>query len=62
MENVLLQIWKDAETPLDYITATWISGLFGLAIFGFVSLLYGMVTGQVDFSNATFGIFDTLGS
>ena len=61
MENVLLQIWKDAETPLDYFMATWVSGLFALAVVGFVSLAYGIVTGQADFSNATFGIFDTLG-
>ena len=61
MENVLLQIWKDAETPVDYVMATWVTGLFALAVTGLISLVYGIVTGQADISNATFGIFDTLG-
>jgi len=32
-----------------------------LVVLGIGSILYGVLTGQVNPSNATFGIFDTLG-
>jgi hypothetical protein len=62
MENSLLQMWKDANSPLEYLITLWITSLAGLALIGFMGLFYGIVTGQTDFSNVTFGIFDTLGN
>jgi hypothetical protein len=62
MENSLLQMWKDANSPFEYLITLWITSLAGLALIGFVGLFYGIVTGQTDFSNVTFGIFDTLGN
>ena len=62
MENSLLQMWKDANSPLEYLVTLWITSLAGLTLVGFAGLFYGIVTGQIDFSNATFGIFDTLGN
>jgi predicted benzoate:H+ symporter BenE len=62
MENSLLQMWKDANSPLEYLVTLWITSLAGLTLVGFVGLFYGIITGQTDFSNATFGIFDTLGN
>lgn len=61
MLKSLQQLWSEATTPLDYVVALWISSLTTLAILGFAGLFYGIITGQVDFENATFGIFDTLG-
>ena len=58
MNGVLKEMWKDANTPLDYIIVFWIYGLLGLFGIGMIGLLYGMITGQADVSNATFGIFD----
>ena len=54
MKNTLLSIWKENH-PL---VAAWLYLLLLTFGIGFVSLLYGMISGQVDFSNATFGIFD----
>ena len=61
MNGVLKELWKEANSPLDFIVVIWIYGLIGLFAIGMVGLLYGMITGQADVSNATFGIFDTLG-
>jgi len=64
MKNLLLEIWKDKLSDyviLDYIFKIWISGLLALFVIGFVTLLYGLISGEADVSNATFGIFDTLG-
>ena len=64
MKNLLLEIWKDKLSDyviLDYTYKIWISGLLVLFVVGFVTLLYGLISGEADVSNATFGIFDTLG-
>jgi hypothetical protein len=62
--NILLEIWKDKLSDyviLDYIYKLWITGLLVMFVVGFTTLIYGIVSGQADISNATFGIFDTLG-
>lgn len=64
MKNLLLEIWKDKLSDyviLDYTYKIWVSGLLVLFVVGFVTLLYGLISGEADVSNATFGIFDTLG-
>jgi hypothetical protein len=64
MKNLLLEIWKDKLSDyviLDYTYKIWISGLLALFAIGFVTLLYGLISGEADVQNATFGIFDTLG-
>ena len=47
---------------MDIIAKIWIAGLMGLFVLGMVSILYGIISGEADIQNATFGIFDTLGS
>jgi hypothetical protein len=47
---------------LDIILKVWIAGLFGLFVLGMISILYGIISGEADIQNATFGIFDTLGN
>lgn len=64
MKNLLLHIWKDKLSDyliLDYIFKIWISGLLALFVVGFATLMYGIISGEADIANATFGIFDTLG-
>lgn len=39
----------------------WVAGLFLLFVVGWTYLVFAMITGKADFSNATFGVFDTLG-
>lgn len=50
----LLKVWHT-------ILFVWITSLFLLFIVGWTTLVVGMITGEADFSNATFGVFDTLG-
>jgi len=47
---------------LDIVLKAWIAGLLILFVVGFVSIIYGIISGEADIQNATFGIFDTLGS
>ena len=60
--NTLVDLWKEAKTPLDYVLTTWVTGLALLAFTGIGVIVFEMITNPLQFSNATFGIFDTLGS
>ena len=63
--NILVEIWKDKLSDyviMDYIAKIWITGLLLLFVVGFATLMYGIISGEADIQNATFGIFDTLGS
>lgn len=51
-------LWKIWQAFL----LVWVSSLFLLFIVGWLTLVIGLITGEADFSNATFGVFDTLGS
>jgi len=46
---------------IDVVLKLWVAGLFGLFVLGMISILYGIISGEADIQNATFGIFDTLG-
>ena len=46
---------------VDIVLKLWVAGLFGLFVLGMISILYGIISGEADIQNATFGIFDTLG-
>ena len=56
-----LEFWKEAETLLDYVINVWVTVLGALAITGFGKVIFELITNPSQFSNATFGIFDTLG-
>jgi len=59
--NNLVDLWKEAKTPLDYVVTTWITGLAVLAFSGIGIMVFEMITNPTQFNHATFGIFDTLG-
>lgn len=64
MKNLLLDIWKDKLSDyviMDYIFKIWITGLLFMFVLGFTAVIYGIISGEADIKNATFGIFDTLG-
>jgi len=46
---------------IDIMLKLWVAGLLGLFVLGMVSIIYGVISGEADIQNATFGIFDTLG-
>ena len=61
MLHSYIEFWKEAETPLDYVINIWVTVLGLLALTGFGKVLFELITNPSQFSNATFGIFDTLG-
>lgn len=64
MKTLLLSIWNEKLSDysvLDYTFKVWVYGLMGMFVLGFTTLLYGIISGEADIANATFGIFDTLG-
>jgi len=60
--NPIAQIWKEADTLLDYTLALWVTALSMMAFSGILVMIFELVTNPSQFNNATFGIFDTLGS
>ena len=63
--NILVEIWKDRlhdNMIWNLILKLWITGLLFMFVLGFVAVMYGIISGEADIQNATFGIFDTLGN
>ena len=56
-----IKFWNEAETPLDYVINVWVTALGVLAVTGLGKAIFELITNPSQFSNATFGIFDTLG-
>ena len=56
-----IEFWKEAETPLDYVINVWVTALGALAVTGLGKALFELITNPSQFSNATYGVFDTLG-
>jgi len=58
----MVDMWNDARTVNEKIVAvffsTWITILLVMFYLGMTSLIYGLITGEADVANATFGIFD----
>tara|TARA_B110000503_G_C7078803_1_gene384178 strand:- start:692 stop:877 length:186 start_codon:yes stop_codon:yes gene_type:complete len=56
-----IKFWNEAESPLDYVINIWVTALGLIALTGFGKVLFELITNPSQFSNITFGIFDTLG-
>ena len=56
-----IKFWNEAETLLDYVINVWVTALGAIAITGLGKALFELITNPSQFSNATYGIFDTLG-
>ena len=62
LNNSIVHIWKEANSPLEYLVALWITGLFVLAIGGLSTILVATILNPHMWDNVQFGIYDTLGS
>ena len=63
MKTVLLTIWNDRLSPypaVDYTLKFVTYGLLAMWVLGMSVLLYGIISGEADIQNATFGVFDYL--
>ena len=63
--NVLLEIWKDKLSDyviMDYILKIWVTVLLVMVVLGLGVIISHIIMNPSAIDNATFGIFDTLGS
>ena len=63
--NVLLEIWKDKLSDyviMDYILKIWVTVLLVMVVLGLGAIISHIIMNPSAIDNATFGIFDTLGS
>lgn len=58
MINSLLQMWKEANTPVEYVIVSWMYLLFGIASIGFGKALFELITNPEQFRYITFGLID----
>jgi len=62
--EILMSIFRDRmheNIVMDIVLKLWIGGLLALWFLGMIALLWGIISGEADIENATFGVFDTLG-
>jgi|21_taG_2_1085346.scaffolds.fasta_scaffold00151_35 hypothetical protein len=61
MKHVLLKIWNEPMSDyivLDYLLKSTTYALMAMWVLGMGTLLYGLISGQANVANASFGIFD----
>ena len=51
-------IWREANSPLEYLIAFWISGLAVLAIGGWFALVVNWIMNPSMFDGVKFGLID----
>ena len=64
INSFILQYKKyilENQTVLDYFLIAWAHILGAIAITGIGRIIYELITNPSTFSNATYGVFDTLG-
>jgi len=54
-------LMNECESPLDYGVAIFINLLAAIVVVGLGRIAFEVITNPSTFSNATWGIFDTLG-
>jgi hypothetical protein len=52
---------SESQTILDYFLIAWAHLLAAIVVTGIGRIIYELITSPSTFSNATWGIFDTLG-
>ena len=62
LNNSIVEMWKEATTPLEYLMAFWITSLALLAIGGWLTIVGATIMNPSMWDNVQFGIYDTLGS
>jgi hypothetical protein len=58
LNNDIVDLWKDASSPLEYLVAVWITGLAGIAITGWTYLMIRFILNPGMFDHVTWGLID----
>ena len=56
--NPIMDIWKEANSPLEYLVAFWISGLAALAVTSWLFLVIKFIMTPDMFDYVTWGLID----
>ena len=58
LNNSIVELWKDASSPLEYLLAFWVSGLAALAVGGWLTLVVNFILNPSMFNHVTGGLID----
>jgi len=58
LNNSIVNIWKEANSPLEYLVALWITGLFALVIGGLSTILVATILNPHMWDGVQFGLID----
>ena len=58
MNNELFNMWKQAESPVEYMIVAYIWLLVGVATISWMSIVFLLLTEPERFSKITFGLID----
>ena len=58
LNNSFVELWKDANSPLEYLMAFWVTGLAVLAVGGWFTLVVNFILNPSMFDHVTWGLID----
>ena len=58
LNNDIVDLWKEASSPLDYLIALWISGLVVLAVGGWITIVVKTIMNPTIWDGVQFGLID----
>ena len=58
LDNPIMEVWRDASSPLEYLVALWISGLGLLAVSMWLVLVIRFIMNPSMFDGVTWGLID----
>jgi hypothetical protein len=61
LNNDVIQLWKEANTFLEYVIALWFTVMVAIAAGGFSYLIVKWIMNPTMWNGVQFGIYDYLG-
>lgn len=61
LNNDVVQLWRDAETFLEYVVALWFTVMVAIAAGGLTYLIAKWIMNPTMWDSVQFGIYDYLG-
>ena len=58
LDNPIMEVWRDASSPLEYLVAFWITGLGLLAVSMWLVLVIRFIMNPSMFDGVTWGLID----
>lgn len=58
LNNDVVQLWKEASTPLEYLVALWFTIMVAIAAGGFSYLIVKWIINPSMWNGVQFGIYD----